>query len=138
MKKLTLIAMTFISASMLACPQFSATNAKCTEEGQTFPVDQISIQGNTFTLSAFGQVQTQTLPHVETNGDYTMRSECDGNSVVTTETFREHTAVAVTTLIGSQIITTGETMILGCPTGDCDNGPLTFDGIVADSFSCIW
>lgn len=134
---LTTFAVLFLT-SALACPQFSATNAICTDEGESFPVSQISLQGNTFTLIVFGQTQTQTLPYSESTGQYTIKSECVGNTVVTTETFGSNTAISTTTVVGNQLVSSGQTMILGCPTGDCDNGPLTFDGVAEESFSCVW
>jgi hypothetical protein len=124
--------------SAIGCPQFSAVNAVCTDEGESFPVSQISLQGNAFTLVVFGQTQTQNLPYSESTGQYTIKSECVGNSVVTTETFGSNTAVSTTTVNGNRLISSGQTMVLGCPTGDCDNGPLTFDGIAEESFSCVW
>jgi len=138
MRKLALAFAVLFTASTIACPQFTATNAQCTDEGETFPVSQISLMGNSFSLVIFGQTQTQTLPYSETTGQYTIKSECVGNSVVTTEIFGPHTAVSTTTVTGNQLTSTGQTMVLGCPTGDCDNGPLTFDGIATETFSCVW
>ena len=138
MKAFIVAATFFATTAAFACPQFFVTNATCTDEGETFPVDQVSLQGNTFTLSAFGQVMSQTLPSIETVGDYTMKVECSGNSVITTETLGGNTAVAVTTLQGNSIVTTGESMILECVNGDCDNGPYIYMGKEPDSFSCSW
>jgi|GEM_PF-4185467 len=126
------------TSAIIACPQFSANNLTCTDDGFSFGVDRISLIGNTFTLSVFGQVETQTIPSSETVGDYTITVECSGNSVITTETFGPYRAVAVSTVQGNSVVSTGESMILECVNGDCENGPYAYAGQEPESLSCSW
>lgn len=123
---------------IIACPQFAANNVNCEDDGFSFGVDRISLIGNTFTLSVFGQVETQTIPSSETIGAYKRTVECSGNSVITTETFGPYKAVAMATVNGNSVVTSGESMILECVNGDCDNGPFIYAGQEAESFSCSW
>lgn len=100
--------------SLLACPTLNLKNLQCeTAFGDSYTIDYIKLEGNLFSYKVFGFPVEVLLPeqidHVVKSNQY-----CDGDKIVTVETFENMKAKSVIEYKNDNLTIKGRSIATKC------------------------
>lgn len=120
-----------------ACPTIDLKNLQCeTSDGYSYGIDYVKVEDNIFSFKAFGIPVEMQLPVIE-NGVVTAETYCDGNQIVTNETFKNISAVSVTKFENDKLTIKGQSIATKCdyPEG-CRAGEHSFHQYIEEDIVC--